>query len=56
MPGRAHRYSAFEPGGGLQRDAAHGAFVKMCLNLHHQGFRPVPIDDQRLIKPRNQPP
>ena len=52
MPGRAHRHSAFEPGGGLKCDAAHGALVEMCLNLDDEGSRLIPFDDERFFKPR----
>ena len=52
MSGRAHRHSAFESGGGLQRDAAHGSLVEMCLNLDDEDSGLIPFDDERFFKPR----
>ena len=50
--GRARRHSAFESGGGLQRDAARGSLVEVCLNLDDEGPGPIPFDDERFFKPR----
>ena len=52
MSRRAHRHSAFQPGGLLKRDAANRRLVEMRLNLHDQGPGPVPFDDQGLIELR----
>ena len=52
LPGRAHRHAAFQPGGRLKRDAAHGALVEMRLNLDDEGSGLIPFDDQGFFKPR----
>jgi hypothetical protein len=50
--GRAHRHSALQSRGRLQRNAAHGARVEMRLNLDDEGCGPIPFDDESLLKPR----